>query len=504
MKNILDYLEITEHYYPNRPAVDDGSVRLTWRELKELAERFGTAFAKRTETGKPIAILADKSAAVLAAMLGTVYAGCFYVMIDPGHPPERIREILNILQPALTVTENENRHLLDEAGYSGNRYSLKSGIKEETDKKLLEEVRKKTTMDDILYGIFTSGSTGVPKGIVVSQKSVIDFIGHFIGRFGFSVKDRIGNQAPFDFDVSVKDIYSCIMTGAELVIIPKKMFSSPPVLLDYLCDKEVTVLIWAVSALTLVSSLKGLRYRVPGHVRKILFSGEVMPVRQLRQWQEAMPDTEFVNLYGPSEITCNCTFHIVEGLCEQDWKIPIGKPFQGREVFLLDEENNEIHNAQQTGEICVTGESLAEGYYRNPEETARRFVFYPLHGGKPVRCYRTGDLGYYGAGGELYFAGRKDFQIKHMGHRIELEEIEHAMNQIDGVERSCCVLDERRNQLAAFYLGEASPEDIRSRMKKKFPVYMVPHKILNTEIMPLTKNGKTDRAYFRQKMEVKK
>lgn len=507
MKNILDYLEKTAEDHPGRTAVDDGEISMTWSELTGLAQRFGTEFCKRTDRGKPVVVLAEKSSCTLAAMFGAVYAGCFYVNVDPAQPPARVAQILRSLKAELVVTRSEWDPILDEAGYQGERFFTENIWKadgdKEADKVALQDVRKNSRDTDLLYGIFTSGSTGVPKGVVVSHRAVIDFIGHFIDTFGFTEQDRIGNQAPFDFDVSVKDIYTSVMTGAALVIIPKKMFSVPPVLLDYLCEKKTTVLIWAVSALTLVSSLKGLRYRKPERVKKIFFSGEVMPVRQLRLWQEALPGTEFVNLYGPSEITCNCTYYPVERKFEDSEKLPIGRPFPGREVFLLDEDGREVKEAGKTGEICVAGESLADGYYNQPEETEKRFVYYSRAGREPERCYKTGDLGYFDGNGELCFSGRKDFQIKHMGHRIELEEIERAMDRVDGVERSCCVLDEKRSRLAAFYLGKADPEKIRKDMKERFPVYMVPHKIIQVQAMPLNKNGKTDREHLRRRLEVK-
>lgn len=163
----------------------------------------------------------------------------------------------------------------------------------------------------------------------------------------------LGNQAPFDFDVSVKDIYSAVMTGAELALIPKEYFSTPPRLLDDLCERRVTTLIWAVSALTLVSSLKGLAYRVPEQVNKVMFSGEAMPPKQLRLWQDALPDAEFVNLYGPTEITCNCTFYRVKRQYGDKEKIPAGRAFPGRVVFLLDEEGQKNRCAGAAGrDLC--------------------------------------------------------------------------------------------------------------------------------------------------------
>ena len=261
---------------------------------------------------------------------------------------------------------------------------------------------------------------------------------------------------------------------------------------------RVTTLTWAVSALTLVSSLKGLKYRVPEHVNKVMFSGEAMPPKQLRLWQEALPNARFVNLYGPTEITCNCTYYRVEREYEDGEKIPIGNAFPGRTVFLLDEAEQEIAVPGVPGEICAAGESLAQGYYRNEEQTDKQFVMYPVGGGELQRIYRTGDLGYYDKEGRLVFAGRKDFQIKHMGHRIELEEIESAMNAVENVQRSCCIFQEEKNRIIGFYMGEIEPSGIRKKLKEKLPVYMVPPKLIRMQVMPLNKNGKTDRNYLKK------
>ena len=318
MKNILDYLERTTVCNAWKTAVDDGNICMTWLELQEMSKSIGTALCKRTGRQKPVVILAEKSAVTLVAMFGVVYAGCFYVMVDPKQPIERLCEIFHTLLPEIIIIPAENEALLEQTGYGECKCLLKDIMKEQIDERQLLAVRKACTADDLLYGIFTSGSTGVPKGIVVSHKSVINFITHFIHTFQFAETDVIGNQAPFDFDVSVKDIYTCLMTGATLVIIPTKLFSVPPVLLDYLCNKHVNTLIWAVSALTLISALHGLKYRIPIEVKRVMFSGEVMPVKQLRQWQLALPEAEFVNLYGPSEITCNCTYYRVKRIFEDD------------------------------------------------------------------------------------------------------------------------------------------------------------------------------------------
>ena len=449
--NILEYLEHTAGRFRYRTAVECNDEELTWDELAVMARRIGSGISRRVQPGSPVPVMMEKSPLMLAAMLGAVYAGCFYVPVNPDNPPERLMKIFHTLGPEILVTDRKTAEL---SGREDIRIFAEDLVKEDADPARLAKIREQSGETDILY----------------------------------------------DFDVSVKDIYSSLMTGAKLVLIPKEYFATPPRLLDYLCEKKVTSLTWAVSALTLVSSLKGLRYRVPDRVNKVMFSGEAMPPKQLKLWREALPHTHFYNLYGPTEITCNCTYYPVAWDYEEGEKIPIGKAFPGRTVFLLDEEDVEIADPGRQGEICVAGESLARGYYRDEEQTGKRFVMYPVGGGRPRRIYRTGDLGYYDERGRLMFAGRKDFQIKHMGHRIELEEIENAMNAVQDVQSSCCVFQEKKNRIAGFYMGDAEPAEVRRDLKDKLPAYMVPAKLVRLEAMPLNKNGKTDRAGLK-KME---
>lgn len=503
MKNILEWLELQEKERPDQIAVEDSRKSYTWKELTNRAKRIGERLCSECRPGQPVAVLAEKSADVLATMLGVVYAGCFYVIISPGQPVNRQKHIFEVLDTDVLLTAKDQEERARETGYEGKVLYLEelqqvADAKSDLCTEELEKRREGAKDKDILYGIFTSGSTGVPKCIVVSHRAVLDFITHFVDTFHLTAEERFGNQAPFDFDVSVKDIYSSLATGAALILIPKELFSTPANLLDYLEERRVTVLVWAVSALTLVSSLKGLQYKTPSQVKKIMFSGEVMPTKQLRIWQQALPQTKFANIYGPTEITCNCTYHKVEGLVDEGEKLPIGIPFEGRHVFLRDVQKKEADGRSvEMGEICVAGESISEGYYRNEEETKKRFCVHTFEDGTKEWCYCTGDLGYYGEDGKLYFSGRKDFQIKHMGHRIELEEIQRSMEQMPGVERSCCILDEKRGKLVAFYMGSSEGKEIRTWLKKAVPIYMIPQKFVQISQMPLTKNGKTDRGYFK-------
>lgn len=497
--SILEYLESSASRYPDKTAFADLDATCTFEELRLRARRVGTALAEHFAPRNPVPVFMEKSVDTIGMFMGAVYAGCFYVLLDTKQPAARISQILDILDSNVIVTSSKYQKDLEKLEFKGTILLTEELEKTPEDCFVLKSIRDQALDTDPLYGIFTSGSTGVPKGVVVGHRSVIDFIDCFTELFHITGEDVMGNQAPWDFDVSVKDIYSAITTGATLVLVPKRLFSLPPRLLDYLCDKKVTVMVWAVSALCLISSLKGLKYKIPEDARIIMFSGEVMPVKQMRLWQQALPQTKFINLYGPSEITCNCTWYPVEREFQDGEVIPAGRAFDGRTVFLLDETGADITESGKTGEICVAGESLADGYYHNEEETARRFVTGAVPGETGnTRFYRTGDLGYFGEDENLYFAGRKDFQIKHMGHRIELEEIERAFEKLDGVSRCCCLFDTKRNKLLGFYTGDMDEKEVHQELKRFLPIYMIPAKIRRIEEMPLNKNGKIDRKYLAQ------
>lgn len=500
MKNVLEYLENSVLKFPNKKAAADEFGSCTYEQLSEGSRRVGTYLTQALAPRSPVPVFMDKGINALKTFFGAAYAGCFYVLINPQLPSARIEHILKTLNAKIIVTEESGVEKFRELGLQSDIEILTFENMEKTDvdDMALQKIRDDFIDIDPLYANFTSGSTGVPKGVLISHRSVIDFIDNFTEIFDFSSDDIIGNQAPFDFDVSVKDIYSSLKMGATLEIIPKSLFSSPAQLLDYICEKEVSVMTWAVSALCLISAFHGLDYKVPTSVKKILFSGETMPLKHLQNWMNALPDAQFVNLYGPTEITCNCTYYKVRR--DEDYQngLPIGKAFPNERVFLLDDENNLITKENATGEICVAGTALGLGYYNNREQTDKAFVKNPLTPYYNEMIYKTGDLAYYGENGNLYFSGRKDFQIKYMGHRIELEEIEKSLSAVENVERACCLFLKEKNKLCAFFVGETTGKEIRQCLSKTLPVYMIPTSYVKLEEMPITKNGKIDRAKLAQ------
>ena len=232
--------------------------------------------------------------------------------MDTKQPASRLQQILGILDSDVIVTSEKYLKDLEKLEFKGKVLMAPDLAAEQENEAVLNEIREQALDVDPLYGIFTSGSTGVPKGVVVGHRSVLDFIDCFTELFDITDKDVMGNQAPWDFDVSVKDIYSGLKTGATVQIIPKQLFSFPMKLIDYLIEREVTTLVWAVSALCIISTLNGFEYKVPDKIKKILFSGEAMPVKHLNIWRKYLPDVMYVNIYGPTEITCNCTYYIVD------------------------------------------------------------------------------------------------------------------------------------------------------------------------------------------------
>lgn len=491
--NILEYLEGSSKRFPDKTAFADEHSSCTFRELEMTARRIGTALAKYFVPRNPVPVFMEKSVETIGVFMGAVYAGCFYVLIDTKQPASRLNQILEILDSEVIVTSEKYLEDLEKLDFKGEVLLAKNLAEEPENKELLKEIRAQAVDMDPLYGIFTSGSTGVPKGVVVGHRSVLDFIDCFTELFDITEKDVIGNQAPWDFDVSVKDIYSGLKTGATVQIIPKQMFSFPTKLIDYLIEREVTTLIWAVSALCIISTLNGFEYKVPDKIKKILFSGEAMPVKHLNIWRKYLPDVMYVNIYGPTEITCNCTYYIIDREFQPGDVLPMGKAFPNEKVFLLDEENRLITEKNKTGELCVTGSALALGYYKNREQTEKAFVQNPLNDRYLEMMYRTGDLAYYNDLGELCFASRKDFQIKHMGHRIELGEIEAAMEKIPEIIRSCCIFDSAKSKIVAFYEGDIERRPLARALGQYVPAFMVPNVFRQVERMPLTKNGKIDR-----------
>ncbi len=356
-RNILEYLENSAALFPTKTAVLDEHGNCSYQELLENCQRIGSSLAGKIPQGAPVAVLMEKGIPALNAFWGIVYAGGFYVFFNPELPLSRLEQIQKVLQAGLVICDAPHRDIAASLFAPEQILLVDDLLSSPINPEALQQVRSRMIDTDPLYANFTSGSTGVPKGVVVSHRSVIDFIEVFTELFEITETDIVANQAPFDFDVSVKDLYSALKTGATLVTVPRALFSRPTELLDFLCDHHVTTMIWAVSALCLISTFHGLDYRVPDTVEKVLFSGEVMPSKHLESWRSHLPNARFVNLYGPTEITCNCTYHILDPQRSYADGIPIGRAFPNEQVFLLAEDGGKSPSPEPLGK-SVCGEPL--------------------------------------------------------------------------------------------------------------------------------------------------
>ena len=494
MTNVLQYLEQDVSLFPEKTALQDEQHSISYAELYQQARAIGSHLAAQGFRNRPVGVVIRRNIESLVMFLGITYSGNFYVPLDSQMPAERLDKMLDKLEPAAILGMEE-----DLPPFAQRRpLSYEQLILQPIDDALLAQVRRGHLDEDPLYAIFTSGSTGIPKSVLVSHRGVIDLTERFSESFDFDAEDHFGNQAPFDFDVSVKDIYQCLKQGATLVVIPKELFSMPARLITFLNEYRITTIIWAVSALRIVAQLKAFRKALPQYLKNVMFSGEVMPVKVLNYWREALPQTTFVNLYGPTEITCNCTYHIVDRAYAEDEALPIGIPFSNTRIYLLDSDNRPC-GPGQIGEICVGGAGVSLGYYADGERTAPVFVQNPLNDRYREILYRTGDLGQWSPDGLLLFAGRKDHQIKHMGHRIELGEIETAVNALDFVDVGCCLYDEQKEKIVLFYQAPAPCDrEILLGLKDKLPKYMWPNRLIHQETFALNAHGKIDRTALKR------
>lgn len=492
--NVLTYLDEIVKKFPDKIAYANEAEAFTFRQVYEQSRAIGTYLHKQKIYREPVVVFMNKHPKTIIAFLGVVTGGCFYVPIDEEMPRSRIRLILENCKARCIICDDQTLEKAKEFSFDGELVTYDEIVEVGTDEKVLQQIRDRALDIDPIYIVFTSGSTGAPKGVCACHRSVIDYIEHLSEVLGFDENTVFGNQTPLYFDACLKEIYPTLKFGATTYLIPKSCFMFPVKLVEFLNEHKINTICWVVSALTMISAFRTFDTVRPKYLKTIAFGSEVFPKKQFDIWRKALPDASFTNLYGPTEGTGMCCYFHVDRELGEDEPIPIGQPFKNTEILLLNEKNE----IADQGEICIRGTGVTLGYYNNPEKTSTAYVQNPLNTAYPEIIYRTGDMGKYNDRGELIFLSRKDYQIKHMGHRIELGEVEANVNAIDGIRFCGCIFDQEGKKIVLYYVGDVEPGQLVRLLKERVPRYMVPSVVRSCRQMPFTANGKIDRKKLQE------
>lgn len=494
MRHVLEYLEQSATRFPDKVAFADQNNQITFSELQDRAKGLGTLLQERIcKRNTPIGAVIDRGIDGIIAMMGILYSGNYYVPVDATLPPQRAKQIEEYIEGLVYGAP----HLTFAEGFEVDRFCLDEGENHPVNTDLLDKVREKTLDVDPAYLLFTSGSTGTPKGIVISHQSVIDFADWFGEFSGCNSDDIFANQAPFYFDASLRDLYQTLKQGATCHILPKKYFSFPKLLVEALEEKRITALHWVTFAFQWLANSGGLKIADLSRIRMVTLGGDLLQGKYVNIWKEELPQLEIYNVYGPTETTVDCTgFHINRHF-EDHETIPIGKACRNKEIILLDEGLNLVAKGEK-GELCVRGCGLSKGYFDDPEKTKNAFIQNPLQPHYTDLIYRTGDLAYENSMGEFVFVSRFDGQIKHMGYRIELADIETAIHSLPEIREVVCLFDPIEDSILCIYVGEMDKTAIIKGLRTRLPKYMHPNIYHLRDSLPINPNGKVDRVALKE------
>ena len=490
-------------------AVYDGERSISFGDLNLLETKYASALfnVSKQAYNKPVGVFLPKCIESIAADLAIIHTGNIYMNLDVKYPVERLRNIFNVIQPVCIITNQKYAGILNEIDSNMPLLIVDADLDKADNSVLsiLEDRLLKRIDTDLLCIINTSGSTGTPKGVALTHRGFFDYVNCTSETWNLTNSEIIGSMAPIGFDHFSFELCMLMSKSATLICIPDQFNMFPVKILNLLNDKQATFIFWVPTIMVNIANMGLLdKIKMPT-IKHIWFAGEVFPTKQFNIWYRSFPKTvQFVNLYGPCEITVDCTWYEVTHEMDESKPIPIGKQCQNVNILILDENNNLVEKNQE-GEICVRGTGLAMGYYNNPEKTAAAFVQNPLNKSYPELIYRTGDIGLYNDDGDIIFKGRKDTLIKHSGYRIELSEIEHViMNKLKLVKNCCVVYNWSKKEITLIYENDSELEvsEMRKEISKELPKYMIPTAYVYMHELPRGGTGKIDRALLNKQVNI--
>jgi amino acid adenylation domain-containing protein len=513
-------LQRTAALAPDKQAVVYRNSGLSYRELDRASSQVAhTLQAHGIAKGERVGIYLNRSIASVVALFGILKTGAVYVPLDPAAPVRRVAFIIGncdiralvteakkitSLAPALpTPCPIQTLILTDDHPPAGDMTLPQAGIASWSEVlRAPVDLRPPANLieDDLAYILYTSGSTGEPKGVMISHRASLSFI-HWSGEcFQVNSTDRVSNHAPLHFDLSVFDIFTTIKVGAAVILVPDEFSVFPINLANFIEEQHISIWYSVPSVLTRLVLYGDLPRHRFANLRTILFAGEVLPVKYLRQLKASLPHAQYFNLYGPTE-TNVCTYYpIAEIPPERVDPFPIGKACANTEVFALN-ERQAVAAPGEVGELYVRGPSLMQGYWGMPDKTQEVLIPDPRAAAfRAGKVYRTGDLVKQDPDGNYVFLGRRDNMIKSRGYRIELGEVETAFYAHPKVEEVAVIAipDEQiGNEIKAVVVtrdGELTTHELAFFCAQRIPKYMLPGIIEFRPALPKTSTGKVDKT----------
>lgn len=486
-KKINEIFEDICAKYPDNTAIKYRDKSLTYRELNEMADNIAQNLMQQlTQKQRHVIISLDRCEVLVAAILGVLKAGRTYIPIDPNSPKERMEYIANSVDGAVLITDRQLP-----INFLGKSLHVDMLLKDFDKQKIKNELIE----NDIAYVIFTSGSTGKPKGVQVTHHNVVRLFTSTNHHFNFTDKDIWTLFHSYAFDFSVWEIFGALLFGGKLVVVPNDTIQSPDKFYRLLKEENVTVLNQTPSFFRQLIIVDQKEQNKDLSLRYIIFGGEKLDFSMLKPWiSKYSTKPKLINMYGITETTVHVTFYEVkeEDILNEKGSI-IGKPIHDLRMFIVNRDF-QILPIGIPGEILVSGEGVSKGYYGQKDLTDEKFLSLPLDTSK---IYKTGDLAKYLPDGNIEYIARIDKQIQLRGFRIELEEIEGAINNLENCEECVVKLHEfsETDKRLIAYIVSKGPLDvnrIREKLSAKIPSYMIPSHFIPIDHIPLTVNGKVD------------
>lgn len=478
MNNIFELFLLDCETDENRVLFSDNEGDITYKEAKKIIVSIASFLKNKNIVNQPILVPVTRSKKVLLTFFGIAASNNYYVPVSDDVKEDRLNDIISI---------GKIKYCFNFKNDKLENLSFEEAISTSSSREDIQSLMGNYNKNNPLYLMFTSGSTGVPKGVLKSHDNILAFVENFKETFtDIEEHQIIANQTPFYFDASSKDIYLTLGLKGTLYIPSKEVFVLPNKSIEYLNDKHVSMIMWVPSALIMVAKIRVLNFIKPQYLKYVFFIGEVFPSKYLNMWYQALPETKFVNWFGSTETAGACLYYPITRLMNDSEIAPIGKPLKNNKVVLKD------------GEICISSRQVALCYIGDEEKTKKTFV----KDGDDIYLH-TGDYAEYDKDGNIVFKTRKDFQIKHMGYRIELQDIEASVMSLNYISSCCCLYIKEKIILVAVLNDgeEKKTSEILADLKNILADYMLPNKIVLKDNIPLNANGKIDRVLLKQEME---